>query len=140
LTDDNLAWEIMRDHYKALYYGSPGFREQINWQAGTYRELMHASWQFFRLPDLTKRREEVLRTHHERHVTAFQKVVNEIKRQRPATAAEERHRGAEAVVSPVPLEKRRLYESVLWARLNAHRQIRSNWYWKNQAQLEGAKT
>jgi hypothetical protein len=136
--NDALAWEIMNDHYRLLYLTSPGFRETVNWQAMTYTEMIHGSWnktgRF--AASWTEKREAYVKQQHEKGVKALERVVQSVLRERPALAAEERHRGAEAVVSPLSIEERRAFRDIMWARLNGHRQIRNNWYRRNQARLE----
>lgn len=136
MTDDNLAWEIMRDHYRTLYFCSPGFRQTVNWKAQTYTEMMHGGSFWVRSAWYTPKREAFVKNQHEKGVEALETVLQSVRRERPALAAEERHRGAEAVVSPLSIEERRAYRDIMWARLNAHRQIRTNWYRKNQERLE----
>lgn len=142
MNDDNLAWEIMRNRYNTLYLSSPGFRETVNWQSMTYTELLHGSWnKTGRFSAAwTEKREAYVKKEHEKGVKVLEKVVKSILRERPALAAERRHRGAEAVMSPLSIEERRAFRGIVWARLNAHRQIRTNWYRRNQSRLEGSTT
>lgn len=138
MTDDNLAWEIMRDHYRTLYLGSPGFRQTVNWRAKTLTEMIHGdngAWMWSKR--WTDKREAFVRKQHEKGVKALESFLDGIMRERPALAAEERHRGAEAVVSPLTIEERRAYRDIMWARYNSHRQVRTNWYRKNQDRIEG---
>jgi hypothetical protein len=108
----------------------------------TYTELLHGSWnKTGRFSAAwTERREAYVQKEHEEGVKALERVVQSILRERPALAAEERHRGTEPVVSPLTIDERRAYNDVVWARYNGHRQIRNNWYRRNQARLEGSTT
>jgi hypothetical protein len=138
LTDDNLAWEIMRDHYRTLYLGSPGFRQTVNWRSKTLTEMIHGDngmWRWSKR--YGPKQEAFVRKQHEKGVKAFESFVEGLRRERPALVAEERHRGAEAVPSPLTIEERRMYRDIMWARYNSHRQVRSNWYRKNGLQMEG---
>lgn len=138
MTDDNLAWEIMRSHYRTLYFCSPGFRQGVNWRSKTLTEMIHGDNGWWRWDKrYTPKQEAFVRKQHDKGVKALESFLEGVRWERPALAAEERHRGAEAVVSPLSIEERRAYRDIMWARYNAHRQVRSNWYRKNQLQLEG---
>lgn len=140
MTDDNLAWEIMRDHYRTLYFCSPGFRETVNWRAQTYREMVHGGSFWLRSEWYTPRREEWVKGQHEKGVKALESFLNGIRKERPALAAEERHRGAVASLKAMSREDERFYRMLIQDLISVRETVRLNWYRRNQLTLEGSMT
>ena len=138
MTDDNLAWEIMRDHYRTLYFCSPGFRETVNWSSKTLTEMIHGDngwWQWDRR--YTPKKEAFVRKQHEEGVKALEIALDSIVRENPALAAERRYEGAEPVPSKLSIEEQRFKRMLLQDMISLKEAVRLDWYRKNQLQLEG---